>query len=117
MEMKMKAAGWVLAAVFSAVVCACGSGKQEAAVLLDEARLNISSARKAGAESSSPTRLAQAVTALTAAEADFKSRNYAQAQSSAQTARDAAQQAENEAKAKAAADKTPARAKRRAGRK
>jgi len=113
--MKMKAAGWVLAAVVSAVVCACGSGKQEAAVSLDEARLSVSSARKAGAESSSPTRLAQAVTALTAAEADFKSRKYAEAQSSAQKARDAALQAEKDAKSQPF--KAPTRAKRRAGRK
>lgn len=111
--MKMKSAGWVLAAVVSAVVCACGSGKQEAAVALDEARLSISSARKAGAEASTPARLAQAVTALSAAEADFKSRNYSAAQDYAQKARDGAVLAEKEAKAGTGA-KTPAKAKRRA---
>jgi len=114
--MKTKATGWVLAALVSAMVCACGNGKQEAAVALDEARLSVSSARKAGGESASPSRFAVAVTALAAAEVSFNTKQYGDAQSSAQKARDAALQAEKDAKSAAAA-KTTARAKRRAGKK
>lgn len=112
--MKMKAAGWVLAAIVSGVVCACGSGRQDAAVALDAARLSVSDARKAGAESSSPARLAEAAAALSTAEGHFQKRNYAEAQSSAQKARDAALLAEKEAKAKSQTPKKSVRAKRRA---
>lgn len=116
--MKMKMAGRLLAALAFGVMCACGSGKQEAAVALDDARLSVSAARKAGAEFASPARLAEAVNALSAAEGSFGLKNYAEAQSSAQKARDAALLAAKEAadKSKVSA-KTPARAKRRAGRK
>lgn len=111
--MRMKAAGWMMAALVSGALGACGGGKQEAAVALDEARLSVSSARKAGAESSSRERLAQAVTDLAAAEENFKSKDYSQAQDSARKARDAALQAEKAAKA--AGGRPPSRPKRRAG--
>lgn len=110
--MRMRAAGWMMAALVSGLLSACGGGKQEAAVALDEARLSISSARKAGAETSSKERFGQATTDLSAAEESFKMKNYAEAQGSAQKARDAALQAEKAAKAAASA--APSRPKRRA---
>ncbi len=101
--MRKKAAGWTLAAVACVMTSACGGGKQEAAVALDEARLSVSSARKAGAEAFSPARLEEAVTALSAAEAGFKKKKFGEAQGTALKARDAARLAEKTAKANGAA--------------
>lgn len=98
----MKAKRWMAAAFVCIALSACGGGKQEAAVALDEARLSVSSARKAGAEASSPARLAEAVTALSAAEDSFKRKKFDAARDSAHKARDAARLAEAAAKAKGA---------------
>lgn len=113
MGMRIKAAGWVVAAIFSAAMCACGGGKQEAAMALDEARLTLSSARKSGVGSTAAAGLTAAATALADAEDSFAKREYAEAKASAHKARDAAMQVEKEI----AARKTAARPKRRAGRK
>ncbi|MBI4249079.1 MAG: hypothetical protein HY611_06210, partial [Elusimicrobia bacterium] len=41
-------------ALIAALACACSKGKQEAAVALDEARLSVGQARKAGGENFAP---------------------------------------------------------------
>lgn len=107
--MRMKASGGLMAALAILGLCACGAGKQNAAVALDEARLSISSARKAGAESSSPAVLATALASLSAAEDDFKRKNFSEALDSAQKARDSAREAEQTAKAESSRPKRRAK--------
>lgn len=109
----VKASRWITAAFLAAALSACGGGRQEAAVALDEARLSVSSARKAGAESFAPARLAEAVTALSAAEAGFKKKKFGEAQDAAFKARDAARLAEKTARAVKEAAAAPR--KRKAG--
>jgi len=87
------------AALACGLLCACGGGKQDAAVILDEARLGVSSARKAGAATASPARLAEAVTALSEAERSFTRQNYSESNDSARKTLVAALQAETEAHA------------------
>lgn len=99
----IKTARWIAAAFVCMALGACGRGKQEAAVALDEARLSVSGALRAGAEASSPARLAEALTALSAAEDSFTRKKFDAARDSAHKARDAARLAENAAKAKHAA--------------
>lgn len=110
--MTRKTAGWLLAAFVAGGLCACGSGKQDAAVKLDEARLSVAAARKAGAEASSPKRFSEAAAALSAAEAGFEGKNYAAATKASEEAVNAAHQAEWDAKNPPAKAKKPARAKR-----
>lgn len=95
----VKASRWFTAAFIGIALSGCGAGKQEAAVALDEARLSVSSARKAGAEALSPARLQEAAAALSAAEAGFKRKDFGEAQETALKARDAARLAEKTARA------------------
>lgn len=111
--MRQKSGGWALALVCIAA-SACGGGRQEAAVALDEARLSVSGARRAGAETSAPARLGEALAALTVAEDSFSRKKFGAALASAQSARDSARLAEKTAKAKVA--EIPGK-KRRKGRK
>lgn len=96
--MRKKAVGWTLAAFVCIATSACGGGKQEAAVALDEARLSVSGARKVGAQLFAPVRLGDAAALLAAAEDSFKKGKFDRARNSAQGARDAARLAENEAR-------------------
>lgn len=90
------------AIVMLMMVAACGNGKQKAAVQLDEARLNISSAKKAGADMRAAKTMRDAEVALQHAEADFKKGKYKQAASRAKDASMMAQKAQQEAAKKAA---------------
>jgi hypothetical protein len=96
------------------MVSGCGKGKQEAAVSLDEARLTISSARKAGADVRAPKPLGDAESELTKAEQAFEAKNYGSTKVAALRAADAARSAEAQAKKKpaAAAAKPPRKAAR-----
>jgi len=74
----------------------CGKGKEQAVVALDEARLTISDARKAGATLSSPA-LRDAEAKLRDAEQSFKKGDYKLATTSASQASAAAASAKSEA--------------------
>ncbi len=89
----------------------CGKGKEQAAVALDEARLKISDARKAGATLSSPA-LREAEAKLQGAEQSFKKGEYkpastaaSQASALAVNAKSAAANAKSEAAKQTAGSK------------
>jgi len=98
---KIKVAGMLACSLLVVgLLAGCGKGKQEAAVSLDEARLGISSARKAGADINAPKYLNDAETALAQAEQEFSSGNYGSTKVSVLRAIDAARAAEAQAKLK-----------------
>lgn len=90
---------WILAA-------ACGSGKQEAVLAMDEARLNIAAAEKAAAGIWANYSLTQAKKQMAEADKRFQSKEYGYARVSAQQAAAQAISAAAEAKDKAAQSAT-----------
>lgn len=73
----------------------CSGGKEQAAVAVEEAKLNLSAAENAGADSSAPDLMFEANRLLSLAEKDMNRGRYDQAQKSAGQANDAALRAKN----------------------
>lgn len=93
----------------------CSKGKEQAVVALDEAKLSISDARKAGATLSNSA-LRDAEVRLQDAEKNFKNGDYKRARSAASEATTAAVRAKSEAERKAAEKKSAKKpAKKRGG--
>ena len=97
----MKKWQW-LAVGLCLVATACSSGKQEAVLAMDEARLNIAAAEKAGAGIWANYSLAQAKKQLSDAVKRFEAKEFGYARVSAQQAASQAISAAAEAKDKAA---------------
>lgn len=94
---------WIgaLALVVVALV-GCESGKQGAVLAMDEARLNIAAAEKAGAERLAKNTLAQAKSDMSDAEQRFAKKEFGYANGAAKRANTKALSAITEAKDKAA---------------
>jgi len=104
---KWKTVGWVfMALLFLGGLSACSKGKEQAAVGIDEAKLNISSARKAGAERYARKTMDEAGKKLDIAQSNFRKGNYGYAKKQAGEASSLALLAQSEAQAKAAEKKT-----------
>jgi hypothetical protein len=73
----------------------CSRGKEQAAVAVDEARLNLSAAENANADSSAPDFMFEAKRLLSLAERDMKKGRYDQAEESAGQANAAALKAKS----------------------
>ncbi|MBI4057630.1 MAG: DUF4398 domain-containing protein [Elusimicrobia bacterium] len=84
------------------VLSGCSKSKEQAVVAMDEARLTLSSAKKAGAESLAYKTLMGAESRLTGAEQRFKEGNYSAANEEATVANQLANQAKSEAETKKA---------------
>lgn len=94
------------AALLSALSLAgCGRGKQNAALALDEARLNIAAARTAGAQIYSAESLRIAEKGLAAAEKDFAGARFQKARDAAEKAAKLAAGAQAEAERKSSEKK------------
>lgn len=94
----------------------CGKSKQNAALALDEARLTISSAKSAGAQSYATEPLQAAEAALKKAEDAFTGLHYESARNEAETAVQFAKGAQADAEKKAAELKKQKTAKKTAKR-
>jgi hypothetical protein len=103
MKRNMMTGGLLLMALaMSFGLSGCGRSKQNAALALDEARLNIASARSAGAQKYAPQKLKEAEAALKLSEKSFGSLEFDAAKTQAQTAIRLAGAAQAEAEKKAA---------------
>ena len=103
MKRNMMACGFVLMALaMSLGLSGCGRSKQNAALALDEARLNIASAKSAGAQKYAGQPLKEAEAALKLAEKAFGTRHFDVATHEAQKANQLAVTAQSEAEKKAA---------------
>lgn len=94
------------------LLCGCGKGKETAAIALDEARLAVSSAKKAGAEVRAAEPLKSAEAAIVKAESGFQKGDYLTVQAEAKKAKTYANTAEETSKAaavKAAAKTSPSK--------
>lgn len=96
---RMNALGLVvLVSLALGALSGCGRGKEQAAVALDEARLNISSAKKAGAEARASVMIKGAQSHLVQAEESFYAGKYGPAKDAAMKAAEAAIAAESSAR-------------------
>ncbi|MBI4387084.1 MAG: hypothetical protein HY551_06855 [Elusimicrobia bacterium] len=100
---RIKALGLIILGAAALSVAGCGKGKESAAVALDEARLNVSSARKAGADYSA---IRDAEAKLQKAEQSFGKKKYSNAKKEAAAASQAAMSAKSEAERKEAERKS-----------
>lgn len=104
--MKIKGiASAVLAFAMAAGLSGCGRGKQNAALALDEARLNIAAARSAGAQKYAAEPLGYAETSLKEADKAFARKAFDLAKTEAQKAVQFAAAAQAEAEMMAAEKK------------
>lgn len=92
----------VLALILAAGLSGCGRSKQTASLAMDEARLNISSAKNAGAQAYAAEPLKEAEAALKKAERAFASLHYDMARTDAESAVQLAAAAQVVAEKKAA---------------
>ena len=98
------------AALSVLILISCSDGRrQKAAIALDEARLAISGARRAGAEFPPNPEFHEAQIALLVAEKRYANKDYLGAQKTAVLAGSTALSAELEIKARAASTSTEAR--------
>lgn len=106
MKQKTISIGLALAAlVLTLGLSGCGRSKQNAAMALDEARLNISAARNSGAQTYAAQTLQSAEAALKKGEKAFEASRYSIAKDEAAAAAALAVTAKDEAEKKAAEKK------------
>ena len=98
----------VMALAMSFGLSGCGRSKQNAALALDEARLNIAAARNSGAQKYAPETLKEAEDALRMSDKAYNSLHFDMAKTEAEKAVQLAVTAQVEAEKKAAEKKLKA---------
>ncbi|KAF0127332.1 MAG: hypothetical protein FD189_399 [Elusimicrobia bacterium] len=107
----------IMAFIAAVSLSGCGRGKQNASLALDEARLNVASARSAGAQEHVAGTMRSAEDALAAAEKAFTGGSFEEARVTAAKAARLAAAAQAEAERKAAEKKKKPAKKTASGKK